>query len=331
MAGKIDKVSTQFWNNIVLEENKELIEEFLSQGQLSLETIKQYESSLKIFARWVHYNCRPKGEVKITDLTVRDARRYQDWLINQGLGNSAVKFKRSAVSSLCTHIEVYYADIYPNFRNIFTKGVKNVGNTKVKEKVPLNSREIAKLIEVLTERQEWQKLAYLMFTYSTGCRREESRQLKTEVVDYDFHVTRKGEVKNYYKTHNIRCKGKGREGKIRKFEFGEDAMRAIRKWVEYRKEQYPDDNCEYVFTTYSNKEGCRQVSPNTFNTWCDYFGEIIGKKVHPHLLRSSRATISVVEEGHDIKALQRLLGHNSSTTTEIYVVRDEDEGLDGLF
>lgn len=327
---KIPKVTAQFWNNKILPENRIIIEEFLEQGELSLKTIEQYESALKIFARWVHENCLPLGEAKITDLKPRDARKYQNWLINQGLGNSSVKFKRASVSSLCSYIEEMYVDEFPHFRNIFTKGIKNVGTEKVKEKVPLTSREIARLVEVLTEREEWQKLAYLLFTYSTGCRREESRLLRTEVVDYDYHVTAKGETKNYYKTHKIRCKGSGRVGKIRQFEFGNDAMEAIKKWVAERKENYPDDDCEYVFVS-KTKEGYRQVSPNTFNTWCDYFGKIIGKKVHPHLLRSSRATISVVEEGHDIKSLQKLLGHNSSTTTEIYIVRDDDEGLDDLF
>ena len=97
-------------------------------------------------------------------------------------------------------------------------------------------------------------------------------------------------------------------------------------WVKERGE----DDCEYMFVAnYGGK--LDQVSPETFNGWCDTFTEILGKKVHPHLLRSSRATIGVVEDGLDIKALQALLGHESSATTEIYVVRDDDDVLDSLF
>jgi len=330
MAKKIPKVTDEFWEKEVLPDNKMFVEEFLNQGHLSLKTREQYESALKIFVRWVHENVRPLGETSITDLKFRHARQYQDWLINQGLGNSAVRFKRAAVSSLCGFIEIYYGEEFPKFRNIYNKQIKNVGNEKVKEKVPLTKLEMERLVEVLTDRQEWQKLAYLLFTYSTGCRREESRQLLAEVVDYEKYVTPKGEQRKYYKTHPIRCKGSGLEGKVRRFEFGEDAMTAIRKWIEFRREEFPLDKCEYVFVS-KQKDGYKQVSPNTFNIWCDYFSEILGKKVHPHLLRSSRATNAVVEEGSDIKALQRLLGHNNSSTTEIYIVRDDEEELDDLF
>ena len=39
----------------------------------------------------------------------------------------------------------------------------------------------------------------------------------------------------------------------------------------------------------------------------------------------------VVEEGMDIKLAQKLLGHESSETTEIYVIRDDTDELDDLY
>lgn len=101
--------------------------------------------------------------------------------------------------------------------------------------------------------------------------------------------------------------------------------------MEIRKEIFPDDECPYVFVSKS-KDGYKQVSANTFNLWCDEFSKILGgRPVHPHLLRSSRATNAVIEEGKDIKAVQKLLGHESSQTTEIYVVRNDEDDLDELF
>ena len=44
------------------------------------------------------------------------------------------------------------------------------------------------------------------------------------VVDYEKYVNPKGEQKNYYLTHTIRAKGRGKAGKIRRFQFGEDAL-----------------------------------------------------------------------------------------------------------
>jgi site-specific recombinase XerD len=331
MSKKIEEVTQEFWDNEVDEINKELIEDFLSQNHLSKQTLKQYESALKIFAKWIYDHV---GKDKsVIDLRPRHARKYQDWLISKGLSPSAVKFKRSAVSSLCGFIELYYDREYRDFRNIYSKAIPSVPKSNVKEKKPLTVDEIDKLVNELTNREEWQKLAYVLFTYTTGCRREEARQLLCEVSTYEKHI-KKGEQKNYYLTHTIRAKGKGSEGKPRKFKFDEKAMEAIKKWIEYRKSQVSQvfgDTCPYVFVS-KGKDDYRQISANTFNLWCDEFSKILGgRPVHPHLFRSSRATNAVIEEGKDIKSVQTLLGHNSSQTTEIYVVRDDSDDDDDLF
>ena len=54
---KIEEVSKEFWENEILEENRMMIDEFLQQQHLSPATLKQYESGLKIFAKWVHDFC----------------------------------------------------------------------------------------------------------------------------------------------------------------------------------------------------------------------------------------------------------------------------------
>lgn len=303
----------------------ELVEDFLRQSQKSDQTLKQYKSGLYIFCKFVYDEL---GNKPVTKLKIRDAMRYQNKLVDIGLSDSAIKFKRSVVSAFYLHIEAFWSDEYPDVRNIFTKAVPNVGNQKKKEKVPLTSAEIKKLTQHLMDTKRWQQLAYLTYTYQTGCRREESRQLKKEVVEYSKYVNPKGVEKNYYMTHSIRAKGRGKTGKIRKFQFGEDAMVALQKWIEERGE----DDCEYMFVSRSKETGeYKQISPDMFNAWCTQWGKFLGKKVHPHLLRSSRATNSVVEDGKDIKAVQQLLGHNSSSTTEIYIVRDDEDEIDALF
>lgn len=323
LAQKMEGFTDEEFDLMVNPITKELIKDFLTQKQYSGQTLKQYKSALYIFARWVH---EERDNKPLTELKIRDALRYQNHMIDLDLSDSGIKFKRSAVSSLFKYIEAFWSDEYPDCRNIFTDAVPKIGNNKKKQKEPLTKRELNKLIKELSKREEWQKLAYLMFTYSTGCRREESRQLKKEVINYKKYVNVKGEEKNYYVTHDIRAKGGGKEGKIRKFQFDEGAMEAIKKWIEVRG----DDDNEFVFTSTYGGE-IRQVAPETFNRWCELFSEILDKKVHPHLLRSSRATIGVVEEGKDIESLRVLLGHNSSATTEIYVVRGEDDSLDDLF
>lgn len=328
---KMEGFSDEEFNSLVNPVNRELINDFLRQSQLSPQTLKQYKSALYIFAKWVHDEL---GNKDIPKMKVRDGLNYQNYLIDLELSDSAIKFKRSVVSSMFTFIEAFWDDEYPNCRNIFTKAVPTVGNQKKKEKNPLTKKELEKLIKELVKLQEWQKLAYLMFSYSTGCRREEARQLRKEVITYDKFKNAKGEEKNYFVSHEIRCKGAGRTGKIRKLTFGEDAMEALKRWMLEREENSKKNNivddCEHMFVTVRNGE-YTQVSAETFNEWCKLFSEIVGKPIHPHLIRSTKATISVVEDGIDIKALSILLGHNSVSTTEIYVVKDSEEEIDKLF
>ena len=325
MLEKIKEVTPEEWEQ-VNEFNRQITQEFLEQQHLSPQTLKQYESALKIFFRWVKDYCQNKP---ITELKPRDALRYQNYLISRNLSSNAVKFKRSAVSSLCGYIELYYADEYPLFRNIYNKKIPNPAKSLRYNKEPLTEEEFNILIEELKKREEWQMVAYLIFTYTTGCRREESRQLLKEVVNYSkVKDPKTGEEKNYYLTHEIRCKGRGKDGKIRRFPYDDYTMEALKKWLEVRGE----DDCLYMFVIKTKDGKVRQISASTFNYWCqEIFSEIVGKRVHPHLLRSSRATNLALAENKSIDAIQKLLGHESPDTTQIYIVKNSDDEIDEIF
>lgn len=315
---KIQEVTEQEWIQCH-KWNIKITEEFLEQGHLSPKTLYQYKSALKIFFRWVKDNCDNKP---LYELKPKDALRYQNWLINKNISSAGVKFKRSAVSSLCGYVELYYADEYPIFRNIYNKKIPNPAKTFRNEKKPLNPEEYRMLVDTLKIQEKWQLVAYVEFSYASGCRREEARQLLKEVATYE-----KVKDKPYYATHPVRCKGKGREGVVRKLQFSDEAINAINKWLEVRG----DDNCPYVFVTKQDGE-YKQVAETTFNSWCtDIFTPIIGRRIHPHLFRESRATNLVLTEGKDIRAAQKLLGHQSSETTEIYVIRETDDDIDDAF
>jgi integrase len=324
MTEKLKEVTEQEWNQVD-DFNKQITFEFLEQGHLSPHTLSQYKSALRIFFRWVYDNCQNKS---ITDLKPKDALRYQNFLINRELSSSGIKLKRSAVSSLCGYIELYYADEYPLFRNIYNKKIPNPPKTLKNEKKPLTNEEFDLLLKTLEEKEEWQMLAYVMFSYSSGCRRAESRQLLKEVADYEYIKDKDGNYKNYYLTNEIRCKGRGREGKRRKLQFSDEAMSTIKKWLEIRGE----DDCEFAFVTKTKDGKVSQISASTFNYWCsEIFTKIVGRRVHPHQLRSTRATHLVTISGKDIKSAQKLLGHESSDTTELYVIKEGDDDIDDAF
>ena len=325
---KVFGFTDEEYRELVHEEDQELVDDFLEQqSHLSDQTLKQYRSSLMIFLKWNHDKNRNK---ELTELKPRDGLRFQNYLLNEGLGTSAIKLRRSTVSSFYGYLEVFWSDEYPDVRNIYSKAVPSVGSVKKKEKEPLTLNEIAKITEALEEREEWQKLAYFWFSIGSGARREEVRQVLREVANYDKFV-KDGDEKNYYLTNKVRAKGKGREGKVRRHYITEEAMEYIQKWVRFRENNYDFDDNEHLFVTVNvSGENVNQISASTFNVWCNEFSEYIdGKKVYPHLLRTTRATL-LSDEGVDIRAIQKLLGHEDASTTSIYIISDNDE-IDDIF
>jgi integrase len=331
---KIDAVTEEQWL-ACNEYNRNITDEFLMNStQLSPDTIDTYRSNSKIWFNYVreHLNNKPQIEIKS-----RDYMFFQNYLINLDHSYSDIKNKRSAVSSLNNYIVLFYSDVYPMFRNFIVRGMPAPEKSFVREKNPPTKEEYLHLVDELEKREEWQKLAYVKFTYQTGCRRGESRQLLKEIVNYEPVVKQKT-VKNedgteetkdivYYLCHKIRCKGRGKQGKVRRFKISKDTMDALKKWLEVRG----DDDNPYMFVAKNSVE-CRQISESALNVWCSgMFAKIVGRRIHPHIFREAIATVSVVEEGKDISTAQKLLGHKSSETTQIYVIRDDSDDADDLF
>lgn len=309
-------------------DDQELVDDFLGQqSHLSDQTIKQYRSNLMIFLKWNHDKNRNK---RIVEMKPRDGLRFQNYMLDLGLSTSIIKLRRSTVSSFYGYVEVFWGDEYPDVRNIYSRAVPTVGNVQKKEKEPLTIDEIAKITKALEEEEEWQKLAYFWFSIGSGARREEVRQIEKEVAGYEKHIV-DGEEKNYVFSNKVRAKGKGREGKVRRHYITDEAMVYIKKWVKYREENYPYDDSEYLFITINEtRETVGQISAGMFNVWCNDFSEYVDdKKIHPHLLRSTRATL-LSDEGVDIRAIQKLLGHADASTTQIYIISEDDE-IDDIF
>ena len=322
---KIGDVTEEEWSQ-VNEENRKLVVEYIREStQLSHQTLKQYYSALRIYFNWIRENADNKSFYEIKP---KDYLMFQNFLVRNNMSSSAIKFKRSAVSSLNNYILLYYGDEHKDFRQYVTKGIASPPPSFVNKKEPLTLEEYEHLCNVLEEKGLAQQLAYIRFSFASGARRAEVRQLLKEVVSYEPKIisTENGEIKTYF-TNQLRCKGRGVLGKVRRLQFDQKAMDTINKWLSVRGE----DDCPYVFALKKNgKYG--QTAEATFNSWSSsYFEDIVGRRFHPHLIRQSRATTLVVEEGKDIKAAQSLFGHKSSTTTDLYVVRKDEDDADDAF
>ena len=319
--------------------NREIWKEFIdSSTELSDKTLIAYRSNLKIWFNWVRENLENKKQV---DIKPREYLKYQNWLLSLNHSSSDIANKRSAISSLNNYIEVYWSDEYPTFHNFINKSIKKPEKAFVYEKVPPTKAELEMMIETLENSNRKNKkmlIAYLKYTFETGCRRAETRQIMKDIIDTPI-ITKSVKTKDedgnniekevqYYLTPKIRCKGRGKTGKIRQLKFSDYSMDAFKELLEERGE----DDCPYMFVV--NYRGViKQVAEETFNGWGkNIFTPILGRRFHPHALRSALATNAVVEEGKSIEAVRAALGHNSSETTKIYVQGvDDSSESDELF
>jgi integrase len=303
------------------EHNREIMEEFLDANKhLSKQSLSQYKSGLSIFFYYVAIKLKNKSLFQITK---RDFIRYFGYLQDYGLSSSALKLKKSAVSTICIYCENILSEEeedYKNFRN-FTKAVTDIPNNKVYDKIPMTIEEYAKVMDYLLEKENYLGMSYLCMAFMSGARKGELMQFKTDIINYE-----KGEGLTYYETHMVRGKGRSVDGKPIKYMFNDDAMKYAKLWVENRGYE-----CDYLFSTKYNG-AYKQISEGWANEFCKNIISVrLGRRINPHILRASACTY-LLESGKDFKAVSKLVLHHSSTAvTSLYDLRSDDEAKNSIY
>ena len=160
----------------------------------------------------------------------------------------------------------------------------------------LTEEEIVRLLESIKGEDfiSLRDKAILEFLYSCGARVSEVINLKKEDIDLIGGT--------------VKVKGKGRKERI--LPLGEPAIRAIKKYLDKRK-----DNSSFLFVNYKGERlsdrGVRLILGKYIKKLAFKF------RVSPHTLRHSFAT-HLLNRGADLRSVQELLGHSSISTTQIY-------------
>ncbi|ANK59829.1 tyrosine-type recombinase/integrase [Loigolactobacillus backii] len=331
---RISAVSDKWFETKANRYNHKIINEFLAiSPKLSPKTLDQYHSCLRIFAHWIYTDC---GNKRITKLTAIDGKHYQDWLINHNTSSANQAVKLAAASQLCKYIQKYRSSRLFPFTNPIALGRETTVKTDPKPKLPLTPAELDKLMTVLERRKEYQKLAYIAITYQTACRRAESGQFERKLANYTDNDAKhfsddSGNDISYFISNKIRCKGRGRAGKVRQFKLAPYTIAYLKQWDDQRVAMAEhtgiDDDCPMLFV-HIDKDGVHALTPAAFSYWFKEFSSIVGRHIHPHLLRTSRATNLVVNDHQPIKAVAKMMGHKSEQTTRDYYVIDHSEDSD---
>lgn len=332
---RITPVTDQWLKKQARKFNRKKIEEYLQHSpRLSPATLQQYRSCLRIFAKWIYDYCDNK---KIIELKIRDGKAYQDWLLSHNGSTNNIKVKLAAASELCEYIEKYYEDEFPSFRNPIRKGREAMVQTPRKDKRPITPVEFELLMSTLEKRQDYQRLCYLVLTYQTACRRAESAQFERRIAQYSVedmlnYQDDQGSNHNYFLSNSIRCKGAGRLGKVRQFKISTETMHYVRRWDKQRRQLVDNlgvcDEATNLFV-HIDKSGVNNLTAAAFAYWfSEDFSKILDRNVHPHDLRTTRATDLVVREHKPIEAVSVMMGHNSTATTKTFYVIDNRKDSD---
>ena len=108
----------------------------------------------------------------------------------------------------------------------------------------------------------------------------------------------------------------GKGNKTRACPFGQKALEALLEYQHHYEnhwERKPEGPAPAFLSTWNMRINTRTI-PRTIRKWCRAAGV---KRVNPHAFRHSAAT-HMLENGADIRVIQKLLGHASIITTEIY-------------
>lgn len=184
-----------------------------------------------------------------------------------------------------------------------------IESPKVGRKLPdtLSIEEIDTIIGAidLSKPEGERNRAILETLYSCGLRVSEVVELKLSDLFFDEGF--------------IKVTGKG--NKQRFVPIAEDTQKYILLYKEHIR-NHMDIKKGFEDTLFLNRRG-RQLTRAMIFTIIKQLSKAIGleKKISPHTFRHSFAT-HLLENGADLRAIQQMLGHESITTTEIYVHMD---------
>ena len=186
---------------------------------------------------------------------------------------------------------------YASLRFFFSEVLKKPFTTneipiKKKEKIlpkVISKEKIKKMIESTGNLKH--KLI-IKLIYSSGLRLQELIDLKRKNIDFDRNLI-------------YIIKGKGKKDRITL--ISENLRLDLLKY--YSNYNF---STEYIFEGRNGKYTKKSVQKVL-----DSLSKKIGTKITPHMLRHSFAT-HLLEQGTDIRHIQKLLGHSNLSTTEIY-------------
>lgn len=299
--------------------NIELMEDFINYMETtdhSPASIKVYKSNLNIFFVYLLKHSKNKDFV---DIKKRDIMNFQNFLIKNGLSPARIRVLRSSISSLGNFIESILdeEEKWEDFRNIVNK-IPAPNLNAVREKTVISDDELEFLLEKLIERNKIQIATFVAFCAFSGAR-------KSEMIQYKRSFFTDDSIKNgLYVTPEIRTKGKGVSGKrLQKYCIKSKVIKYLEMWDKERENLNITTDDMFVV---KREGGYRAASSDSVAGWMKICGDILGKPVYCHSFRHLFVSM-LVRQNIPINIIKDIVGHNDSSTTELYNDNPKEDGF----
>ena len=257
-------------------------------------TIESYAKDLSMFQEFLE---EQNPDASWTAVEAEDVREWVIYLMDeQKMAASSVNRRLSAMRSFYKYLRrVGWVSINP---------MEKVVAPKKKRPLPYYVREseMDKLLELTAEDRSFKgirdRLVLMMF-YETGIRRAELLGMTDASVDLA----------------SKQIKVTGKRNKQRIVPFGEELENEIKAYRTAREEALGQKTFPKLFVT---DEGTAMNETQVSKIVKDSLSKVTTiKKRSPHVLRHSFAT-AMLNNKADLTSIQKLLGHESVATTEIY-------------
>ncbi|HHU28190.1 TPA: tyrosine recombinase [bacterium] len=216
---------------------------------------------------------------------------------------SSLELSSSSKTRLLSSLKGFYQFLI-NSAFLFHSPFVGIKNTKIKETIPntLNEHEVEAILKTIDTNSliGIRNYAIIDLLYSCGLRVSELTNLRMNQIIPNRQA--------------LRVKGKGSKERI--VIIGDLAYESLSKYLKFVRPHFiSKESEEYIFLSYRGKKLDRQyifdmIKELTMKT-------NINKKVSPHTFRHSYAT-SMLNNGADLRSIQKLLGHQNIETTQVY-------------